>query len=67
MVTADHESLTLSIACGCWAQEEVPKKTFYQWIASFVYFSVYDGTMWAFCKYIGPKFSIICLIQQENK
>ena len=57
----------------CWylkldavAAEEVPEKTFYPWIASFVYFSVYYGTMWAFSEYISPKFSMICLIQ-ENK
>ena len=45
---------------------EVPEKTFYAWIAPFVYFTDYYSTMWAFCEYISPKFSIICLIQQEN-
>ena len=31
----------------------------------FVYF--YYGTMWAFCEYISPRFSIICLIQQVSR
>ena len=47
---------------GCWAQE----KTYHSRIASFAYFSVYHDTMWAFSEYISPKFSIICLMQQEN-
>ena len=31
-----------------------------------IFFSVYNGLMWVFCKYISHKFSIICLIQQKN-
>ena len=60
--------LVVEMGCGgCQVQEEVFKKTFHQWIASFVYFSVYYGKIWAFCEYISPEFSIICLIQQENR
>ena len=44
-----------------------PWKIFYPWIDSFVYFSVYSGTIWAFSKYISLEFSIICLIQKENQ
>ena len=33
----------------------------------FMYFPVYYGTTWAFCEYISPKFSIICLICEEKK
>ena len=51
---------------GCWAEEEVPKKTFHPWIASFVYFSVYYGTTWAFCEYISHKFNIIFLLNSIN-
>ena len=32
-----------------------------------MYFSVYYGTLWTFWEYISLIFSIICLIQQENK
>ena len=57
--------LVLEMECQAW--EEVLEKTFHQWIASLAYFSVYPGTMWAFCEYISPKFSIICLIQLEDR
>ena len=61
--------------CWCLKQDAMatehgfffPEMTFHPCIASFVYFSVYSGTVSAFCEYINPKFSIICLIQQENK
>ena len=52
---------------GCQVKKEVPEKTIHLWIPSFVYFSVYYGTMWAFFEYISPKFRIIYLIQHENK
>ena len=59
--------LVLETGCsGCRTQKKVPENTFHPWIASFVYFSVYCGTMWAFCEYINTKFNIICFIQQEN-
>ena len=60
--------LVLETRCGgCRVQEEVPEKIILPWIPSFLYFSVFNGIMWAFCEYISPKFSMICLIQQENK
>ena len=59
--------VVLETGCGGYqAQEGELEKTFHPWIASFVYFSVYYGTMWVFLEYISPKFSIICLIQPEN-
>ena len=73
-------ALPMSVGCilSCWlllvletycgdCREKVPEKSFHHWVASFVYFSVYDGIIWTFCEYISLKFSIICLIQQENR
>ena len=48
-------------------QKELPEKIFHLWVAAFVYFSVYYGGSCAFYEYISSKFSIICLIQQENR
>ena len=60
--------LVLETRCsGRWVEKKVPEKTFHLWIAPFVNFSVYYGTIWTFCEYISTKFRIICLIQQENK
>ena len=58
--------LMLEIGCGGCRAQEVPEKTFHVWIDSFMYSSENYGTMWAFCEYVSPKCSIICLIQQEN-
>ena len=45
--------LVLETGCsGCQTLEEVPVKIFHPRIVSFVYFSVYYGTTWAFCEYI---------------
>ena len=60
--------LVLEARCsGYWAQEEVLKKTFYPWIASFVYSLVDYGTLWAFCKYISPKFRVIQFNKKINR
>ena len=47
--------------------DAVSEKTFDPLIASFVYFQVYYGTIWALCEYISHKSCIIFLIQQQNK
>ena len=64
---------TFSLTAGAWnGTWKLPTTRTNLWkdISSinsfFVYFSVYDGTMWTFCKYISSKFSIICLIQENE-